>query len=582
MNKLKLLLEGTDTKKRILLFIVTCLTVSNVWICSIDLGPFPVEACIARCFLVFVAGYAAAYFIREKKELVLLLLKQTAVICALFVCSILITYILAKTGFFNSFSKRMIFAVLTVLVLIYVFTLYIRKSITDNVYMAVIVFIIGTIYALSYPAGLGITWDDQIHYEGILQLSHVSTEEISQADNTLMMSAYPDNNMYLLTTLHEGKTGKFEKTVNREYESGELIEHKPLEMRRGVKLSYIPEAMTLLLGRGINIPYVYVFAAGRWIGVLLYSLLLLLSFSQLKSGKIILFMISMCPMTVAMMSNYSYDPWAIGLSMFAFAYYIGIMQDENRKITLKDTILICAAFALAFAAKPNYFCIILILLFTEKTKLDEKLSPRYYRAIVIITSALLAATFVIPFLVSGAGGDDTRGFGDAVNSAEQIKFMLGNPLHYMYVLLNHLKDYWSMSFMSQRMVFFGYLGIGKYGMIYVCFALVIAILDKSKEDNLVTTAIRRTSTLVLVFGASCIFATIMYIGFTPVGSDTIEGCQARYALPLFAFIGYYISDYRLVGKIRNHITDKSLIIITSAITVTYAYYCLGSFVLCYY
>lgn len=562
---------------------IVCFVLGTMWIGLGNLGVYPVEGCIARYFLAFFLGYIVDFVCTKRTVKVVPLLKIICILATLGICAGILTFFLVKVGAFHVFSKRYIVFIFGIAVLLYVVYLYIVKRITVDIALALVVFVVGTIMALSYPAGTGISWDDQDHYHNILEMSHFNDINFTKADKLLIDSAYQDNKYSTITIMQNGETGKFEKLVNDTYEQGKkkTLKSKLADNRKILKIAYLPEAIALFLSRGLGIRYTFVFIIGRWTGVALYSLLLFLSLRQIKSGKLILFLISMLPVTLFLASNYSYDTWGIGLSMLGFSLYIGIMQDQRKVMHLKDIILICMLFILAYVAKPNYFCMVFALLFIENSKLDKRLSKRNYRLIVCGTAVVIAALMVIPFLTAGTGGDDMRG-GETVNSASQIQFILNNPIKYSKILLSFLAQYWSMANVSDFVPSLAYLGKASYSGAFVAFVIVIIILDKHPVDVPVSTAKRRLWTLFLAFSASCLFATVMYIAYTPVALGTINGCQGRYMLPLLAFVGYYISDYRIIKKIKDRLTENALVITTIVVASFYVLQSLYNLVLCYY
>ena len=62
-------------------------------------------------------------------------------------------------------------------------------------------------------------------------------------------------------------------------------------------------------------------------------------------------------------------------------------------------------------------------------KFKDKKQRKIYYAIIIGTAIFLMMTFLLPMLINSPGTGDSRG-GSDVNSTEQIKYILSNPLEY--------------------------------------------------------------------------------------------------------------------------------------------------------
>ena len=75
--------------------------------------------------------------------------------------------------------------------------------------------------------------------------------------------------------------------------------------------------------------------------------------------------------------------------------------------------------------------------------------------------------------------------------------------------------------------------------------MIVAFTDKNAEDSWKEYNKVKIAMIVLVIIIIILIATALYISFTPVAFETINGCQPRYLIPLmfgfFALIGSYNS-----------------------------------------
>ncbi len=69
------------------------------------------------------------------------------------------------------------------------------------------------------------------------------------------------------------------------------------------------------------------------------------------------------------------------------------------------------------------------LLFMRKCKFTDKITRKRYITIVIMVMMFILASFMMPFLQSNDNYSDMRGGAD-VNSTEQVRFILNNPITY--------------------------------------------------------------------------------------------------------------------------------------------------------
>ena len=77
---------------------------------------------------------------------------------------------------------------------------------------------------------------------------------------------------------------------------------------------------------------------------------------------------------------------------------------------------------------------------------------------------------------------------------------------------------------------------------FLVLIVFTAFTDKGKVDRNLNNWKNRIFSIVLFLITIVLVVTSLYISFTPVGLDTINGCQARYILPmlfpLMIFIGF--------------------------------------------
>ena len=84
----------------------------------------------------------------------------------------------------------------------------------------------------------------------------------------------------------------------------------------------------------------------------------------------------------------------------------------------------------------------------------------------------------------------------------------------------------------------------EFGFIALAILVVLAFLDR--DDRGIKTGVMRVSTILGSFAGIVLFTTAMYVAFTPVGSQEINGCQPRYLIPLL-FPAWYINSFDRVN-----------------------------------
>ena len=95
-------------------------------------------------------------------------------------------------------------------------------------------------------------------------------------------------------------------------------------------------------------------------------------------------------------------------------------------------------------------------------------------------------------------------------------------------------EYISFANANKSINFFSYLGQGGSPIIFILLLAFCSITDKNDFDKFYGVNLIRLIILALSFGLICMMATALYIDFTPVASETINGCHPRYLMPLIA------------------------------------------------
>ena len=148
------------------------------------------------------------------------------------------------------------------------------------------------------------------------------------------------------------------------------------------------------------------------------------------------------------------------------------------------------------------------------------------------------------------GDGDLKG-GETVSVSGQLQYTLSDPAGFFTTILRFLKDYLSFASMGETLTFFAYIGTNSSASYAACLLLIIAVTDKSEHDLYTCAWLIRALTWTCVLPTVFALATAMYIAFTPVGLNTVNGCQPRYLLPLFFPALYMIGSPMIENKMNR-------------------------------
>ena len=302
-------------------------------------------------------------------------------------------------------------------------------------------------------------------------------------------------------------------------------------MKPETLLTHKPAGILIAVARLFGASFWERFVTGQFGMLVVYATIVYFAIKKLKSGKMIMSIIALFPTNLVLACNYSYDPWVTGFTLLGTAYFISEIQQPNKKISFIETVIMCGAFVLAAWPKQIYCILLIIPLFMIKNWTSRKEKLQYY-IIIIAFFAFIFAKFAIRSVTAVNGVGDWRG--GVVNPMAQVEYIFGNPIEYTKKLLKFVWEYISFSNANKSINFFSYLGQGGSPVVFILLIAFCSITDKNEFDKFYGANFIKTVVIVLEFGLICLIATALYVDFTPVASETIQGCHPRYLMPLIA------------------------------------------------
>lgn len=443
-------------------------------------------------------------------------------------------------------------------------TILFRKSIYKYAhrYVFVIIILMGIVQVVGTPPVVGISWDDEIHYERTAYISWGANGKIAPADLEIVnyyKSVIFERKEYLL----EGRE-VWEQYINQYHEEDAPLIQKDFTFTKEC-VAYIPSAVGLAIGHLFDMPFVHTFMLGKFLNLLCYAFIICLSIKLVDRGKFLIAIIGTLPTSVFLAASYSYDWWITCLVILSYALFIHEIQLE-KKITVKKMMLILSIMILALLPKAVYFPLAFPMMLWSNERYEN---PKICRCLVIGAMVILLSSFLIPMLIVGAGTGDIRG-GSDVNAIGQIKYILQNPGSYISVLVRFLFDYLSPDNMSNYSTFYAYMGKGSFTTIGLPLIASACILDNNvykigKKENIWV----RTGAFLGVAGSIVLVVTALYVSFTAVGHYTVEGCQPRYLLPVLFPGLYFLTSMNI--EISKEIKENTFILCVLSLAFVFFY-----------
>ena len=191
-----------------------------------------------------------------------------------------------------------------------------------------------------------------------------------------------------------------------------------------------------------------------------------------------------------------------------------------------------SAISYACLVKAIYIPFLLLALLVSPKRFTNKKQSRLVKCGIIGISLLLSATFILP-TISGTMESDTRGGNTSVSG--QLSTVLSNPLDYATLLGNTaiaqlsnktLENFNNYAYITNQAT------MSSSNLLYILPILLLFSFLTDNNNNTLTKK-QRLSILAANLATIIFIWTALYLTFTPVGSNTINGVQSRYFLPLF-------------------------------------------------
>ena len=185
------------------------------------------------------------------------------------------------------------------------------------------------------------------------------------------------------------------------------------------------------------------------------------------------------------------------------------------------------------------------------------------KGVLLIICLALIMTLLLP-AASGNVEGDTRGVNTDVT--EQMNIIFGHPLAYIRIFFTNVADSLnSYVFDASGLASLAYAGMHPFEGAVSLLCLGVALTEKKPalpllKKNIISLKVWMA---IILLGTVGLIWSALYVVFTPVGSVTIAGVQARYYIPLIlpAYMIFYTNRVEAKYKETTYNTILLLIVL---------------------
>lgn len=445
------------------------------------------------------------------------------------------------------------------IIMAYIISKYYRSNdIEKNLhkYFVYIGLIFGILLISVQPSATYYSWDDQIHFKNVYEL--IGGDFKWKIGEFSMIDGSPLGRESISSIEEqENQINYFNQDKISTYSSygGRFITYN--------KLSYIPSALGFYLSRFLGCSFVTSFKIGKIMNLLTYLIVMGYAIKISKIGKKILTVIGLLPSSIFLACQYSYDPSVIaGITLFLVIIF-NLLLDKNSKIDFKTALILISSILYACFIKAIYIPIILLTLFISNKKFKNKKQATLFKFGIIIICLLILYTFVFPAVSSSNVVGDLRGGATSVSG--QLKLIFKYPIGFIKVLMKSMLEQSNEMLLGAGLIGnFAYLGkINNVSNFLLVILLIFVSITDNKDNKL--PIINRIIILIILIGVCILVWLSMYLAFTPVGLNIINGVQPRYFLPLIFPILISLQPIKIKNELNNRIINTIIFCVLSLV-----------------
>ncbi len=356
---------------------------------------------------------------------------------------------------------------------------------------------------------------------------------------------------------------------------------------------YLPTALTIALGKLINLSPLWLMYLGRLANLMVFLSLIYWALKIIPTGKPVVFLLALMPMTLFLAPSISIDGLIIAASLLLTATLLDLARNAQQPVNLQAWFIVPITMTLLALGKVVYCPLILLIFLSPEAFLGKERSRLCLFAFSLgfaavsyliwhrFTNTAGTATISnIPFDYTSFQANDR--ILPLLDSHKQLQFLLQNPSAFITILYHTLQTQSSFYIES----FVGFLGwLDTRIPILICISYPVALLAAALASRPAGHRIMvEKILLLLVWSLSC-GAILMgfYILTTPVANAIISGIQGRYFIPIaLPFLLLFSPGYRRPTKNKPKATGSrmnywpliyiTIVLLTTTYTLWERYY----------
>ena len=318
-------------------------------------------------------------------------------------------------------------------------------------------------------------------------------------------------------------------------------------------VSYMPQSIGIFVARHLTTNLAAIVYSGRLFSWIYVTLLLYAAIRIIPVGKEILALIALMPMNIHEAVSLASDGQIVAVSMLMIAIVIFLRHVSTERMKVWQYVLLYFLALEISLLKIVYLPFILLYLLIPVSCFGSRKSKWWHIAAIVmlsVASNLIWLKTCSEFLSHSRIGADT---------GAQIEYLIYHPFNYAVVLARTLFNFGASfleTMVGSRLAWLNVVTVSILIQFYICVLAYKFIVNRTKIN--VSGVLENVLFGVIVSSVIILVATSLYVHWSPVYSNQVDGIQGRYFISLLLPLYFTINNSKVLMLSGNKTNTVSI------------------------
>lgn len=293
---------------------------------------------------------------------------------------------------------------------------------------------------------------------------------------------------------------------------------------------YTFPSLAFFIGEILNMNILVTIYLARIFNFIVFLILGFYTIKIIPFGKFVTFVYLFIPMVIHQAVSVSADSFINATSLLFIAFILNLIFSKEKINVKQKTLFVLLALCVSFNKHIYLPLIFLSTILLFKNPFKDKKDKRF-----LITTLVVMSLIAIIWFLFGTIYVDVREYiiQTNVDSGKQIAYIIGHPLDFIEVIFKTIGVRGFGYIFEFLGISLGILNIdNSYVVLFIYLVMLISspFFEKNKMN------FNKYEKMWVLFITAAIYFLVLlglYMGWTSVGKEIIDGVQGRYFIPIF-------------------------------------------------